>query len=233
MSKNHEEGLEVIELERTTLNDLRSRKDKVAQLLLYRWQHHSELARQRNEIQDRIKDVLLQSCTYNYKFRQMQRAVKYRYGLHPLSTLGSLQYIGGRFNVGMHVNSEIASFPGLYIAKDKNTALQEHLGQVVSPDSKLTPHELALTNPSSETIVSISGQLDSVFDLSEVNNLTGFVNLIKQFTLSEELALFAKKIDIPKFEIIKTPRLLLNNLLDPDWFRAVTMFLPILKFLDI
>ena len=30
MSKNHEEGLDVIELERTTLNDLRSRKDKVA-----------------------------------------------------------------------------------------------------------------------------------------------------------------------------------------------------------
>ncbi len=97
--------------------------------------------------------------------------------------------------------------------------MQEHLGQVDFPGSQLTAAEMALVNPSSETIVSISGQLDTVFDLTQANNLIGFVELIKHFTLSDELLFFpkTKKLIIPKLEIINTPQLLLESLLDPKW----------------
>src|SRR5262249_4571598 len=109
-------------------------------------------------------------------------------------------------------------FPGLYIAQDKETALQEHLGQEPVPqESKLTSLDIALTNPTSETIVSISGKLDKVFDLTKTNNLKPFVELVKNFKISKELKAAAKclKLTIPK--VIKTVDKLLKSLLCPDW----------------
>ncbi len=60
MSRDHEQGLGLVELERISLNDIRHRKEKVDDYLLYYWRLYSEFARQRNEIQDSIKEVLTQ-----------------------------------------------------------------------------------------------------------------------------------------------------------------------------
>lgn len=205
-------------LEQGTLKDMRAAKELTKKLLKYHWNYYSELARQRNEIQDEIKKALIQKSESNYEFKYWQRGVKYKYGLHPLSTAGSLCYIGGRFNTGTDVNSEAPSFPALYIAKDKDTTLQEHLGQKINGlTSKLTPRELALTNPSSETIVSVSGKLDKVFDLTNINNLLPFLELIKTFSISKTLMQVAKKLGVPIPGIIKNPELLLKSLLDPQW----------------
>jgi len=225
MPKRHgrfSKSLQTVEilLEQGSLADIRSAKQLTANLLKYYWNYYSELARQRNEIQDEIKQVLVRSCISNFEFKQWQRAVKYKYGLHPLSTIGSLNYIGGRFNTGIDVNSEVPSFPGLYLAKDKDkdTALQEHLGQEkLYNKSKLTPRELALTNPSSETIVSISGQLEKVFDLTKEKKLKQFVKLIKTFKLSKELINFAKQLGMKKPGVIKTTKQLLETLLHNEW----------------
>ncbi len=103
------------------------------------------------------------------------------------------------------------------MATDKDTALQEHLGQQNNNESKLTPREVALTNPASETIVSVSGQLDKVFDLTNEKNLFPFTKIINKFVISNKLALMAKKLRIPKPEIIKTPTKLLKTFLDPNW----------------
>lgn len=96
--------------------------------------------------------------------------------------------------------------------------MQEHLGQEpVSQDSELTALEIALTNPSSETIVSVSGKLDKVFNLTKADNLRPFVNLIKNFKLSNNLKTQARnlKVDAPK--IIKTPEQLCETLLCHNW----------------
>ena len=183
-------------------------------LLKYYWQHYSELARQRSAIQDQIQQALIQTAI-PYEISRWQRAVKYKYGLHPLSTVGSLSFIGGRFNTGKGVNSELPFFPGLYLAQNKDTALQEHLGQI--PNEHLTPREIALTNPSSETIVSVSGKLDKVFDLTHPDSLIPFINLIKNFKLSKELKAATKKLKLQNSKIIKTPEALLENFLDPSW----------------
>lgn len=204
-------------LEAGSLEDMRAAKQVTRELIKYHWNYYSELARQRSEIQDQIKIALIQPCN-SFEFNRWQRAVKYKYGLHPLSTVGSLNFIGGRFNTGMGVNPEVPFFPGLYLAQDKDTALQEHLGQEnTSSDSKLSSQERALTNPSSETIVSVSGKLDKVFDLTNVKNLHAFVDLIKNFKLSKELIKSAKKLNMPNPGIVETIDALFDTLLHPDW----------------
>lgn len=204
-------------LEVGTLSGMRAAKQAMTDLLRYHWNYYSELARQRNEIQDQIKQALIQTCN-SYELKKWQRAVKYKYGLHPLSIVGSLTFIGGRFNTGAGVNTEVPTFPGLYLAKDKDTALQEHLGQEAVPsNSKLTPREIALTNPSSETIVSVSGRLDKVFDLTNPENLTPFIELIKNFKLSPQLLLAAKKLKMESPGVVKTTDMLYEHLLHHDW----------------
>lgn len=193
---------------------IKASRKRTNDLLKYQWQHYSELACQRNAIQDQIQQALTQTAI-PYEISHWQRAVKYKYGLHPLSTVGSLSFIGGRFNTGKGVNSEIPFFPGLYLAQNKDTALQEHLGQI--PNEHLTPREIALTNPSSETIVSVSGRLDKVFDLTHPDTLIPFIKLIKNFKFSKELKAAAKKLKLQDSKIIKTPEALLKTFLDPNW----------------
>lgn len=204
-------------LEAGTLADMRTAKAVTAALVKYQWDYYAELARQRSAIQDDIKKALIQTCI-PYELLRWQRAVKYKYCWHPLSTIGSLNFIGGRFNTGAGVNTEVPVFPGLYVAQDKDTALQEHLGQeTIHKNSKLTPREIALTNPSSEAIVSISGKLDKVFDLNIADNLKPFVELIKNFKVSDELKAAAKNLQIEKPCIVKTSDKLRETLLHHDW----------------
>lgn len=201
-------------LESGSIKDIRRAKELTDELLKYQWAYYSELARQRNEIQDKIQQAVIQTCI-PYELNHWQRAVKYEYGLHPFSTVGSLSVIGGRFNTGKGVNTEVPHFSGLYIAENKDTALQEHLGQV--KHDQLTPREVALTNPASETIVSISGRIDKVFDLTNEKNLLPLIELIKDFKFSSEFKNFSKKLGFTSPQIIKTPELLIQTLLTPDW----------------
>ena len=200
---------------------IKASRKRTNDLLKYHWQHYSELACQRNTIQDQIQQALIQTAI-PYEISQWQRAVKYKYGLHPLSTVGSLSFIGGRFNTGKGVNSEVPFFPGLYLAQNKDTALQEHLGQI--SNEHLTPREIALTNPTSETIVSISGKLDKVFDLTHPDTLIPFIKLIKNFKFSKELKATAKKLKLQDSKIIKTPEALLETFLDPNWRASPSQF---------
>lgn len=205
-------------LESGTLESIRAAKKRTDDFLKYHWHYYGELARQRNVFQDAIRNALLKNCTSNYKIQHWQRAVKYKYGLHPFSTVGSLRFIGGRFNVGHDINSELPSFPALYLAQDKDTALQEHLGQEPLPkDLGLTPKEMALTNPTSETIVSVSGQLDKVFDLTSARHLKTLVAIIKNFKLSQSLREEAKSLGIERPEVIRNEAQLKDSLLAPNW----------------
>jgi hypothetical protein len=205
-------------LERGTLKDMRAAKAKFADLVSYDWSLYFELALQRSQIQDQLKQSLIQTCQSNFEFKNWQRAVKYRYSLHPLSTVGSLSFVGGRFNTGIGVNSEVPSFPCLYIAENKDTALQEHLGQApVEENCKLTPRELALTNPTSESIVSMSGKMDKVLDLRNVDSVKPFLNLIASFVLSTDLRKQETRLKIEPAKVIMTAEQLIDSLLDPNW----------------
>lgn len=215
-SKHSQQPIRVM-LDAGTLDSIRNAKRATEDHLKYHFDYFAELAQQRSAKSDELKAALNQTAK-SYSIDKWQRAVKYKYGLHPLCTLGSLSYIGGRFNTGSKVNTEVPSFPALYLAQDKDTALQEHLGQQpVHSRSALTPREVALTNPSSETIVSVSGHFDKIFDLTDKKNLAPFVELVKDFTISTELITRAKRLGLPPPGTVTTTALLIKTLLLPDW----------------
>lgn len=192
-------------------------KDK---FLKYYWDYYSELAFQRSKILDNIKEALLVAAQRNFSFNNWQRSVKYRYTNDPLSVRGSLIDPGGRFNIGEINPSQFSTFPAFYIASDKDTAIQELLNQTIDPtrkDTKLDPLELALTNPESISIVSVSGLLSSVINLKEPSNLEPFVDLIKDFTVPEYLKEAAKNIGEREPELIRSVPKLIESLMDSDW----------------
>lgn len=204
-------------LEHGTIEDLLEAKELSEQQAKYHWDYYSDLARQRNESSFELKEALLQTSRNSFEIKNWQRSVKYKYSLHPFSTAGSLTYIGGRFNIGQ-VNSEVPIFPALYLARDKDTAIQEHLGQApIGVESKLTPLDLALTNPQSQTIFSISGWLETVFDLTTEANLIPFVEVIKNFKVGIELVETARKLKLPEPKVITSAESCLQNLLTPEW----------------
>lgn len=203
-------------MEQGSLGDIERFKKITIQILKYQWAYYAELAHQRNQIHDELKKVLIQSSE-NFRFEKWQRAVKWKYGLHPLSTAGSLAFIGGRFNAGIDINSTIPSFAALYLAVDKDTALQETLGQTEVKGSKLSARELALLNPQSEVIVSVSGELEKVIDIRTAAKLNAFVELTKGFKLSVALEKFAKRLGLQKPTIVRHSQELLDTLLREEW----------------
>jgi hypothetical protein len=210
-------------LESTNIKELKLAKEITEKRLKFWWAHYSDLAHQRHLIESELKKSIVQNSN-EFTINNWQRAVNYKYSLHPLCTIGSHQFIGGRFNYGNSINGELAPFPALYVAKDKNTALQEYIGKApISGNSNLTPLDLALTSPISQSIVSISGKLEKVFDLTNKSNLTEFVNLISKFKISKYLTQLAREARLNKFSlplIIKSTDIMLDSLLDIHWRTA-------------
>jgi hypothetical protein len=204
-------------LEVGTLESMRAAKQRTQDLLDYHWAHYSELAHQRNQNIEAIKKALISSSVSDFKFEGWQRAVKYKYSLHPLGTRGSLANIGGRFNTGVDVNSNVPTHPALYIAEDKDTALQETLGQEPDETGQLTPQEIALTNPQSETIVSVSGSLEKIFDLRSHRSLNALIAIIKHFKFSDAILKKAKALKFEAPRVIQASKELRTTLLAKNW----------------
>lgn len=204
-----------IVLETGSVASFQEEKARTKALLEYYWKFYSELAYQQNEHLDEIIKSLQVSCSNEFHFKSWQRAVKYKYCLHPFSTVGSLSDPGGRFNIG-DVNSNVRQFPALYVAEDKETALQEALGQT-NTASELTALERALTNTQSSSILSVSGKIDRIFDLSDKNNLKPFLRVIKSFKLSNSLLELADSLDEVRPTLVQSTGQLIGSLLDPDW----------------
>jgi hypothetical protein len=210
-------------LESGTLEEMKRVKAYQEELIAFHWKLYQELAFQREQIKDKIFEALLSSAQNDYSFDRYQRAVKYRYSLHPLCTLGSLDPPGGRFNVG-DVNGSIRSVPALYVGQDKDTALQETLGQESVDGQELTARELALANPESETIVSVSGKLDYVLDLRTHLSLKRFVACIRNFKLSPSLKKEAKRLNMQEPGTVKNPSQLHADLMSANWRHLAALF---------
>jgi len=188
--------------------------------LKYHWDYYNDLAYQRSKIADKIKESLLGAAQKALTFKKWQRAVKYKYANEPFSVAGSLIDPGGRFNVGDINPSQFPPFPALYLASDKETAIQELLSQKIDPKQniqKLDPLDFALTSHDSIAIVSLSGSIGSIINLKEPKGLQPFVDLIKDFPVSDSLKKTSKAIGEQEPELIRTVSKLLDILLDPNW----------------
>lgn len=153
------------------------------------------------------------------------RIVDYRYSLEPLSATGSLRK-SGRFNIGRDIEpSRYPSFAALYLAEDYETAFAEKFGGPArARRASMSGTEFALRKPASFTSIRLNGQLFQLFDLTSGGNLRGFVKIIAQFKLTDELLALAREAGIGKPYIIETVRQLKAQLLANDWRRCPVQF---------
>lgn len=182
-------------LESGRVSDIVKSKKLYEELVEFHWNYYSELAFQRKHIREEL-NASLREASKVFPFSGWQRVVRYKHSLTPLSTKGSLVDPGGRFNVGAIDPTRFPMFPALYLAYDKGTALAEVLGRDTSLGS-LTPEEMALTKPDSISVISVSGSLEAVLDVSAPESLERFVNLIKEFKLSKALKFEARRLGFP------------------------------------
>jgi hypothetical protein len=134
-------------LDRFTINDLRhwqtgSRAIKEYHLRVF---HELEAQRQlyRGELLNALKEAKHASV---FSVERWVRIVDYKYSNQPLSAVGSVKSIGGRFNVGEDLGGQYSPFHALYIAEDTDTAFREYYGLARNETrGKLTPLDLALT----------------------------------------------------------------------------------------
>lgn len=201
----------------SNIGDIEDYKRKTSIIQRFHWDYYNELAYQRAEIFDSLKLALNEKCFHSYAFHAWQRAVKYKYSLNPLGMEGSLTDPGGRFNIGAIDTTRFPTFPALYIAEDKDTALAELLAQKPNTQTQgMDSLEIALTNKEPITIVAIRGSLDQIFDLHDFKNLQSFFKLIKKFKLSGKLRIRAKKLR-QTCRLVKSIQELSNSLLSPRW----------------
>jgi hypothetical protein len=224
--ENQDLGKQVTHLlEEGTVESLTKAKQLSQDNLKYQWDFYSELAFQRSIIQDKLLSAIAQSCLTDFKFNSWQRVISWKYSNHPLCTLGSIKQYGGRFNIGEDISqaNTLKTFQAFYLAEDQGTAQIEAFGSQVS-NEKLTVEDVALTNKSSYSCISISGSLDKVIDLTKKSSLTKFVRLISSFTIPQSIYNSAKRLGIPKPTLINTSTLLLQSFLSPSWRKEPAQF---------
>lgn len=204
-------------LESTSEKAIIQARDIAEKQLKFSWTQYSELSYQREAVIDELKESLANSCLLNYEFKNFQRAIRHKFSRHPLCTIGSSLYVGGRFNIGESINTNVTPFQALYIAENKDTALQEHLSQTPVNNSELTSREIALNNSQSESIICIDGKLDRVIDLTNKDSMNSFVKIISKFKQSNHLIDLAKHAKINPPKIIRNTTMLLEALLDKNW----------------
>jgi RES domain len=204
-------------LEHGSIENLIAAKERTQNLLKLHWDFYSELAYQRKQIESQLIAVLNKNATSDFTFKGWQRGVKYKYSLHPFSTVGSLSDPGGRFNIGDISVQNFPKFPALYIASDKGTALQETLGQPDTGSGKIDAMARALGNPQSVSYVAVSGHIDRIFDLRESRSLKEFVRLMKNFTFSKELCKRALDLGEQPLQVVGSVDQLMESLLSVEW----------------
>jgi len=190
-------------------------KRKIELLLQYHWDFYCDLVIKRAKVLPEIKESLAAAAIKGFPFDHWQRVTKYKWSLSPLSSCGSLNCPGGRFNIGDIDTTRFPPFPALYISSDRDTCIQEMFGPPLN--GPLTPFEFALTNPNSLSSISMSGSLESAIDLRDKHSLKGFVDILKKFDIPDDLMQDARELNIADPQLLTTVDQLINALLDPNW----------------
>ena len=195
-------------------------RDKI---LCYHWEYYSSLAYQRSRITDNIRAALVEAAEGPFPFTGWQRIVKYQHTNSPLSVAGSLADIGGRFNIGNIDPERFAPFPALYIARDRETAMLETMGQgaVKGPLSEL---EFVLTKTDSISAVAVNGVLESVINLNHPERLERFIRLIKDFVVAGKLTEMTKESNWEPPRLISTMALFLDSMLYREWRQWANLY---------
>lgn len=184
----------------------------------YHYDFFYSLESQRAANHDKIIESLSEVDGINFDKSNCARVVDYEFSSNPLSSVGSLRHVGGRFNIGSRVDpGRFNPFPALYLASDEQTARLEKFPEPINKNSKLKPEEYALSNKKSHTIVFVECRLTNVFDLTKTKNLNNLVNTMKKFEIPKGVHEKAKDIGLGVPRLVKNSKELLNTIMMEDW----------------
>ncbi len=190
----------------------------------FHWDWYSDLAYQRSLIAGEIKAVLLEAAE-PFQFEKWQRVGRVKYVLDPLSMAGSLNKPGGRFNIGGIDPARFPPFPALYLASDRETAMQEVLGQDAAlHGGEMNAFDAALAKPDAIYNMPVSGSLRAVIDLRKPEKLDSFVALIKDFKIRAEIRAMAKAHRMPAPSLVGTRAGLMGVMMDANWRQWPSLF---------
>ncbi|MGH8051052.1 MAG: RES family NAD+ phosphorylase [Arenimonas sp.] len=219
---SNEQGTDgVLELDRFTSTDL-ERWNRLSETLDYL---HSELhygfESQRNTLRKELIEALQSIPAAPFDFKQWCRVVPHRYSLIPLSAAGSLFSVGGRFNIGRDIPTDVrAPWPALYLASDPETALREKYGLSRNGSiGGLTREELALMPRQSHTTVVLNGHIEQAFDLTDLRALVPFCKVLAKFKMPHGVdnAMRRLRIDRRKVRLVRTPAQLQKAVMASNW----------------
>lgn len=192
----------------------------------YYYRFFFELEAQRAAAHEKLREGLSKAGTTTVPLSGWGRALDWQYCLNPLSAVGSLKWVGGRFNFGSEIDTErFAPFPALYLAENLDTALAERLGNQASAAwaVQMSSEDFALCGESSFSWVRVTGEVRNVFDLTGPEGLQPFVEIIKEFTLSAELTAMAVQLGVKPAEVATSTNMLFKTLVDDSWRGSPTM----------
>jgi hypothetical protein len=133
----------------------------------------------------------------------------------PLSAAGSLNGIGGRFNIGNDLDrARNQAFAVLYLAENVETAFNEYFGGSLSATTGgLSLSELALRRASSFATFLLTGKLEHVLDLRTDKSLAAFADIIKNFDISAATRAAVRRAGLPPRPIMRSANQLWTQLL--------------------
>jgi len=127
------------------------------------------------------------------------RIVTFQYSDNPLSCAGSLQRIGGRFNLGVDVDKgALSPWPALYLGENFETAFREKFE--LPSDSRtdgLTPEELALEHGISHSTVFVRGHMHRLFDVREVAATAALAGVLRKIKMPQRARELRTRLQIP------------------------------------
>jgi hypothetical protein len=179
---------------------------------------------QRASAYEELSSALLETAIKDWSQTGWHRTNSAQY--HSLSSKGSMQWVGGRFNFGKRIdNLRFQPFPALYLASDRDTAVREVYKKTEDEviGDILTPYDLALQDPRSITWAVVDIKLSLVYDLTVKENLMPFLKVIKDFRTVDGLHEISDRLGLPRLNTIKDVNVLLENLLKPNWEEAPTI----------
>ena len=193
----------------------------------YHYLWYFELEAQRAARQEELLDALRRSPAVDVKLTGgWGRALQYVYSHTPLSCIGSLKWVGGRFNYGNDIDrTRFPPFPALYLAEDIETGIREMLG-LTSQDirSGLTAHELSLCSENGLAWVSVEGAVNNVFDLTTSSNLKAFTDVIASFQLSSHVRQLERVLGLATMKIITDSAHLHTTFMAEEWRQNPVMW---------
>lgn len=147
--------------------------------------------------------------------------VTYQYSNAPLSSAGSLQAYGGRFNLGKDVDeAALSPWPALYLAQDFETAFREKFGLASDRSvDGLSPQELALEQGISHATVFLHGAVSRLFDLRGTAHLNGVAQVLRKIRMPPRARQLRSKLQIPPQSLFMahTPRQLHQMVCQHNW----------------